>query len=70
MRFPGIVNNLEHCDEFALLGMMPANFGTHKIQKGIVPHISARSMESSLALIFLCANWAMSGGYQNVYQIK
>ena len=41
--FRNYVNSPEHREEFASLGMTPADFGTHSIRKGTATHISTRS---------------------------
>ena len=60
--FWAIVDSPEHRDKFASLGMLPANFGTHSIQKSTTTHVSTGSTTRPLIVsIYLRANWAMPG---------
>ena len=60
--FRDYVNHPEHREEFASLGMTPADFGTHSIRKGAATHISTGSTACPpIASICLRANWAMPG---------
>ena len=46
--FRDYVNSQKHHEEFVVLGMTPAVFRTHLIQKGATTHISAGSMTCPL----------------------
>ena len=60
--FRDIVSHPDHREEFAKLGMTPADFGTHSIRKGAATHISTGSTACPpIASICLRANWAMPG---------
>ena len=60
--FRGIVSSPEHREEFASLGISPADFGIHLIRKGAVTYVSTGSMTCPpIAFICIRANWTMPG---------
>ena len=60
--FWGIISSPEHREEFASLGITPADFGTHSIRKGSTTHVATgRTACPPIASICLRANWAMPG---------
>ena len=60
--FRDYVSSPEHREEFAALGMTPADFRTHSIRKGAATYVSTGSTACPpIASICLRTNWAMPG---------